>query len=107
MECSELKEKLYNCLKDKELGYDSRFLKIPVKRRYEDIKLFKIDPKILEECKHREFTDCLEKKFEMEKYDHRKLYRYYEEKYYKEKTNKDNISRLQHKIFPGDMKKEK
>jgi hypothetical protein len=94
MDCDIIKEKVYNCLKDKDLGYDSRYLKLASKRKLEDIKLFKIDRKALEECKYQNLSNCLEKKFDLDQINHRKLYSFYEDQFYKEKEKQDEKIRI-------------
>jgi hypothetical protein len=101
MDCDVLKEKLYECLKSKDLGFDKRYLKVAVKRHLDDVGLFKIDRRFLEECRYQEFSACLEEKFEMGKLDHRKLYSYYEGQFYKDKKKQENQSRLQNIVITG------
>jgi hypothetical protein len=96
MECDDLKTKLYACLKDYDLGYDVRYLKLAARKKYEDINLFKINRSILNECKYEDFTKCLENKFSLNKINEKLLYQFYEDKYKKLKkksqaaTVKDN-----------------
>jgi hypothetical protein len=105
MDCDEIKEKLYQCLKNKDIGFDNRYLKLSAKRRQENINLFKINKSILEECNYKELTYCLEAKFDMNTIDHRKLYKFYEDKFYKTKFNQEEETISGHKIAPQNMKK--
>ena len=89
MDCSKLKEELYKCLSEHNLGYDIRYLKSKVKSKTNEIKSFQIDSKILEKCSNRKFAECLEQKYSLQKINEQLLYEFYQDKYDKLKLNRE------------------
>jgi hypothetical protein len=78
--CSEIKKEYFNCIKSKNLGFESDVLKYRV-AKLENFEKFYVPEKIMKACKSQILAKCLEEKYEIKSINDKELADYYNDKY--------------------------
>jgi hypothetical protein len=81
VDCSDLKQKLIECLQNFNLGFDQAYLKFSSKSNIENIDHFKINDNILKKCEYNKYAMCLSKKLKLSPFDDKMLFEQYSKEY--------------------------
>jgi len=81
LDCREIKEEVFNCIKKNNLGYNPEILKFNMKSSIKQVGQLKIDNNLLTKCNSNKLAQCLTLKYDVSSIDDKKLYEYYTDKF--------------------------
>jgi hypothetical protein len=92
--CFEIKEKIYDCLKDNNLGFDPNILKFSSKSKIDIIENYRLNQKIADRCNVKELAICLSEKYNLRELNDKKMYSHFNTQYLNimNKIGNDNIN---------------
>lgn len=105
MNCSALKDEVFNCLKNTNIGYSSEYLKFRASNYMEHIDKLRINEDIMKKCNYGKLAECLNEKYEIANLSEKKMFVHFNKKYNEEVVKANDAMQMKNVIIKNNDKK--